>query len=436
MISAAPVAAATSTLVITAVLVRLAPAMGLLDLPDHRKQHEGAVPLVGGLAIGLAYVITSILLLPEPLMIPVVYAGILLLLIIGAIDDRIPLKPRARLIAQTAVTLVLVLFGGTQLTSFGDLFGFGEITLSATTGVLFTVFFIVSLINGFNMLDGLDGLAGGVGVIILSALCAVAVTLNITSFFAHMVILLGALISFLVVHNIQSPLRFRLVFLGDAGSMVLGFLLAWSAIKISEHPGGSVYPITFVWIFGLVVLDTISTVIRRMVQRRRPLSPGTDHLHHLLLQSGLSVRQTVWVMHSTSAIMAAAGVAGWAFGLAEFWLTISFIVLSAGYYAGVAAGWRRVALRASMTPLTSAAEQACAVSEKRRRSRHAVSEHSLYSEALRVGVGALGCSAEHRRGIEDGTINAHALHRGAVGSPDQHRAGSTTTDPTRHVLLQ
>lgn len=410
--------------------------MGLLDLPDHRKQHEGAVPLVGGLAIGLAYVITSIFLLPKSLMIPVVYAGILLLLTVGAIDDRIPLKPRARLIAQTAVTLVLVLFGSTQLTSFGDLFGYGEITLSTTTGVLFTVFFIVSLINGFNMLDGLDGLAGGVGVIILSALCAVAVTLDVASLFAHMAILLGALISFLAFHNIRSPLRFRLVFLGDAGSMVLGFMLAWSAIRISEHPSGSVYPITFVWIFGLVVLDTITTVIRRVVQGRRPLSPGTDHLHHLLMQSGLSVQQTVFMMHATSAIMAAVGVAGWVFGLAEFWLTISFFVLSVGYYAGVATGWRRVALRARMAPLTGAAGQARGLSEKRRRIRHAASAYSLYSDPIQERVGALGRSAEHCGSVEYGAIDADAFHRGAVGRSHEHRAGSTATDPTSHVLLQ
>lgn len=344
MFDAAPLAAA-STIVFTSVLARFAPALGLLDIPDERKRHEGNVPIVGGLAIGFAYLLASMLLLPEPLSRPVVDAGIVLLLCVGAIDDRVALRPRWRLLGQCAVALALVAFGGLQLTSFGDLFGYGEVSLSPVASVLFTLFFVVSLINGFNMLDGLDGLAGGVGAIMLIALCLAAVSVGATTSLVHIIIFLAGLLGFLVVHNIRSPLRRRLIFLGDAGSMVLGFVLAWSAIDFVQNPHGSIYPISIVWVFGIVVLDTVATVIRRALQRRRLLSPGRDHLHHLLLEFGMSQQKVVCLMYGATIAMSLVGLVGFKLGVQESWLTISFVGISAVYYAGVTVAWRRVAAR-------------------------------------------------------------------------------------------
>lgn len=364
MIDAAPVAAA-STIVLIGVLAKFAPALGLLDVPDERKQHEGTVPMVGGLAIGLAYLATSNLLLPHTIVKPVLDAGIALLLCVGALDDRMALRPRSRLLAQIVVALGLVVFGGLRLTSFGDLFGFGEVALSTTAGVLFTVFFVVSLINGFNMLDGLDGLAGGVGAIMLGALCIAVASVGAATPLAHIVIFLSALLGFLVIHNIRSPLRRRLVFLGDAGSMVLGFVLAWSAIRFAQHQQGSIYPISVVWIFGLVVLDTVATVARRVLHRRSPLASGRDHLHHLLLEFGLSPQRSVAVMYLATAVMAAVGLAGWALEIEESWLTASFVVLSLAYYAALSFGWRRIARRRWLPVLIASAEQSASHDRER-----------------------------------------------------------------------
>jgi UDP-GlcNAc:undecaprenyl-phosphate/decaprenyl-phosphate GlcNAc-1-phosphate transferase len=344
MLDAAPLAAA-STIVFTSILARYAPALGLLDIPDERKRHEGNVPIVGGLAIGFAYLLASMLLLPDSLSRPVVDAGIVLLLCVGAIDDRVALKPRWRLLGQCAVALALVAFGGLQLTSFGDLFGFGEVSLSPVASVLLTIFFVVSLINGFNMLDGLDGLAGGVGAIMLIALCLAAVSVGATASLVHTLIFLAGLLGFLVFHNIRSPLRRRLIFMGEAGSTVLGFVLAWSAIDFVENPQGSIYPISIVWVFGIVVLDTSATVIRRVLQRRRPLSPARDHLHHLMLEFGMSPQKVVCLIYGAAIAMSVVGLAGFKLGIQESWLTISFVAISAVYYAGVTAAWRRVAAR-------------------------------------------------------------------------------------------
>lgn len=332
---------------ITAVLIRVmsvvAPRIGLVDLPNQRKTHEGAVPLVGGIALCSAYLLVALLVLPEYSAFLPVAAGIGLLMIGGLLDDLFELSPQVRLLLQGLAALAAVAGAGLQLGSLGDLAGTGSVELSAAAGFLFAMFCVVSLVNGLNMLDGLDGLAGGISAIMFGGFLVAAASMGLASSAAHLVVFLSCLLAFLLLHNARSPLRRRLVFMGDAGSMVLGFLVACTAIYLAEQPGsGSMYPITAVWIAGLVVLDTIATVIRRALQRRSPLSPGRDHLHHLLLELGLNPTQVVVIMYAATAAMTVAGLAGWFLAVPEYVLTAAFVVISALYYAGVSLGWRRV----------------------------------------------------------------------------------------------
>lgn len=333
---------------ITALLIRLmsviAPRIGLVDLPSPRKIHEGAVPLVGGLALCSAYLMVALVMLPGNAIFLPVAAGICLLMAGGLLDDLLELRPRVRLGLQALAAFIMIAGAGIQLHSLGDLLGMGNIELSPVAGFLFTMFCAVSVINGLNMLDGLDGLAGGVGAIMLLGFVAAAAVMGLASNVAHLSVFLSCLLVFLLLHNARSPLRRRLVFMGDAGSMVLGFLIAFTAIHLAEQPGGdSMYPITAVWITGLVVLDTIATVVRRALQKRNPLSPGRDHLHHLLLELGLSSSRVVAILYLATATMTAVGLAAWFLEVPELVLTAAFVVISALYYAGVSYGWRMVA---------------------------------------------------------------------------------------------
>lgn len=323
----------------------LAPRVGLVDLPDERKRHVGAVPLVGGLAVGMAYLLVARTLLPWPDMLTGLGAAIFMLMIVGMFDDLYGLSPRVRLLAEIAAALLMIVVGDLQLTSLGNLTGAGDIALNATAGFLFTVFCVVSLVNGVNMLDGVDGLAGSVCATAFTGFLVAAALMGSWLAAAHLGVLIACLASFLLFHNMRTPWRRRLVFLGDAGSMVLGFALAWTAIALADRPQTSMYPITAVWILGLVVLDTIATVIRRLLSRRNPLSAGRDHLHHLLLEAGMPVAGVVGVMVGLSAAMAATGIISWRLGVPEWMLTAGFIALSAVYYSALSIGWRRVSLR-------------------------------------------------------------------------------------------
>ena len=323
----------------------VAPRVGLVDLPDQRKRHSGAVPLVGGIAVSLAYIAVAVTLLPTPERFSGLAIGIGMLMMVGLLDDLMELRPRVRLLTQTAAALLLVFVGGLQVTELGDLAGNGNIVLAPQVAFLFTVFCVVSLINGVNMLDGVDGLAGGLTATSLAGFLVVAALMGSAITAAHIGLMIACIAGFLLFHNLRTPLRRKLVFLGDAGSMVLGFTLAWTAIALANQPGEPAYPMSAVWILGLVVLDTIATVIRRLLAGRSPLSAGRDHLHHLLLDAGMSPQRVVLVMVSGAAVMAAIGVGGWYLRLPEAWLTGGFVGLSLIYYTALTLGWRRVERR-------------------------------------------------------------------------------------------
>lgn len=334
---------ALATLTFIRLLVPVAWGTGLLDWPNHRKLHTGGVPLVGGLGIACAYLLTVLLSSKVAMSWPFAL-GFLLLLIVGAADDRASLTVRARLCAQLLAAVLLVYVGGVQITSVGDLFGFGDLGLDPGVGLIFSLFCVVSLVNGVNMLDGLDGLAAGVGSIILGAFAVVAASTGADVVLGHAVVFVSCLLAFLLVYNFASPLRRRLVFLGDAGSMTLGYLLAWTGISIAApEGGGELYPISVVWIMGLVILDTVGTVVRRICRGQSPLRPGRDHLHHLLIGLGLSPRCAVVIAFGLAAAMAGIGVAGWKLEVPEALLTWGFFTWACCYYAVLAAVGRRIA---------------------------------------------------------------------------------------------
>lgn len=330
------------TLVLTALLVRFAPALGLLDIPNERKRHKGAVPVVGGLAIGLSYLAVQPLL-PPPCALPrMIVLAICTLLLVGVVDDRCGLTARVRLCAQ-AVAAVFMIADGTFVSTLGDLLGRGHLNLSPGVGFAFTLFCVMGVINGFNMLDGLDGLASGVGVVILGTFTAVGVASGGIAFPGRLGVFLGCLLGFLLLHNMPATWRRRLVFLGDGGSMMLGFIMAWSGISLVDRANDAIYPISVVWIMGTVVLDTVTTVLRRVVSGKNPVAGGRDHLHHLLLELGVRPTQVLILIVGATVVMAAIGIAGEELGVSESRLAALFAGTEICYYAIVTLAWRKVA---------------------------------------------------------------------------------------------
>jgi UDP-GlcNAc:undecaprenyl-phosphate/decaprenyl-phosphate GlcNAc-1-phosphate transferase len=265
------------------------------------------------------------------------------ILVTGLLDDLFELPVVLRFGLQIAAVLIVGLTGGTQLSSLGDLFGSGPVNLEAMA-IPFTAFAVVGIINALNMSDGLDGYAGGLALV---AAVLLAVAGADGGMLAVPVVAAGALGGFLAF-NFRHPLRHRAsVFMGDCGSMFLGFTLAWLAVSMSQPPQPSILPITAVWILGLPILDTVYVMLRRMAQGRSPFESGRDHFHYLLVDAGMRPGMAVCLLLGVSSLIGAMGVLGQFRGLGEATLCYGFLLL-AGAYVIVQIALERLTTRLSV----------------------------------------------------------------------------------------
>jgi UDP-GlcNAc:undecaprenyl-phosphate GlcNAc-1-phosphate transferase len=330
---------------ITSVLIlalrAIAPRFGLLDHPGGHKRHGEPTPVIGGIAMFLALALIDTAQRELGFGDSLIWA-LGLLVVLGVIDDRRSMHPLWKMAGQ-ALAALCVLFGdGLMLTGLGDLFGTGEVTLGLLA-VPFTVFAVVGIINAANMMDGLDGLAGAVGVVALGWFAAAAFLMGLAVEVDEILILKGLLIGFLLF-NMRLPWRRKAaVFMGDAGSMMLGFVLAWIAMVVSQRPGG-MPPIVAVWILALPILDALTVMIRRIRKGRNPLAPDREHLHHVLLLAGLSVEHTVVLLTVGSMLLGLAGISAWRAGVSEAVMFYGFMGMLGLYYLATARAWRLMKL--------------------------------------------------------------------------------------------
>lgn len=281
------VAACTSALAIV-VLRRFAVSLGLVDHPDQRKQHIGDVPLVGGLAIfmGVAAGAAGHGQFQEFEMVLLGTAAVLVML--GALDDRFDLSVRDRLLIQTIVILTVIASTGVYIHTLGTLFGH-KVTLG-WIGVPLTVIAVIGLVNAFNMMDGIDGLAGSLELVSIAAIILFADPTPLHGVIALLALLAAASLPYLVAN--QGFMGGK-IFLGDAGSMLIGYLLAWALIRMSQIPQTQLSPVNVLWCVALPVFDTFAVMYRRIRQGRSPFQPDRGHIHHILLGTGLGPRATL-----------------------------------------------------------------------------------------------------------------------------------------------
>lgn len=312
--------------VVLAALYPLAPMIGLMDHPgERRKIHRHAVPPIGGIAIFSGLVAGSLLSLPFTA--PHLYgmAGAFLLVLVGALDDRFGLGPRVRLVAQVVAALLLTLGCGVRLTSLGDLLGFGPIDLGVFS-VPFTVFAMVGVVNAVNMIDGIDGLAGGLILIALGTLLLLASEIGPIQIL--LLATIAALIPYLVCNLELFGVTGRKIFLGDAGSLLLGYILVWALVD-AAGPAGSIDPVTALWIIAIPLMDTLRVMGRRILQGVSPFSADAGHLHHFLSRVFHSTRKALIVMLATAILLTGVGVFGFLNQIGEtvmFYTALSIFV--------------------------------------------------------------------------------------------------------------
>ena len=314
--------------------------VGLVDIPAGRKDHQGEIPLIGGLAIFFAVMLAVFFQEPLRLSFISIFPSAALIVIIGVCDDKSNLTPGIRLLAQMASSLLAIYLGDLSITHLGDLFGRGPVSLGRWS-VSYTVFCMVGIMNAVNMLDGIDGLAGGVVLADLLLFGLVALLGGHGTQAALIFLVASSVIGF-TVFNMRTPWRPRAsVFMGDAGSMMLGFLLAWFAMALSAPTVDAIAPITTVWILGIPILDTVGIMLRRMLKGRSPFAPDREHLHHFFLRAGFSVTQTTLLIVSLSTALGLIGIGAWVCGIPDYVMTYSFIALSLVYLCGFLYAWRR-----------------------------------------------------------------------------------------------
>ena len=350
---AAATFAALVTLVTILTLRRLAPRFGLVDKPDERKRHRGRVPVVGGVSfflgtvVGLAYFSRL-----DSFSVCLLAAGSLIFLT-GLIDDIQGLSVGARLLVQAGATSMVIAASGIYIDGLGHLVD-GGLRLYGL-GIPVTIIAVVGLINAFNMLDGIDGLAASMALVsIFFVLIFASADWPMLGAALILQILAMALIPYLFA-NLGWPDGHK-IFMGDAGSTFIGFVLAWVLIYMSHRAVGRITPADVLWCVAIPVMDTVAVTSRRIRMHRSPFACDRRHLHHRLLDAGFTSRETLILIVSAGILM---GMAGYALRRVPEILSLgTFFLLGAGYV-----WWQPNLLkqlrqhRAASTPTSAAALQ-------------------------------------------------------------------------------
>ncbi|HKK16198.1 MAG TPA: MraY family glycosyltransferase [Gammaproteobacteria bacterium] len=279
----------------------LAMRFHIIDVPGERKVHENEVPLLGGLAFALAFILAALLFVELTPIHQALLAGLVIILITGLVDDIRHLNPYLKFAGEILASLVFLLAGGVAITSFGDLVGSGPLT-TGRYAIPVSVFCMVGVMNAINMMDGLDGLAGGVSLIGTLFLAWFAFVTGQSLHLGLLVALAGGLLGFLYFN--RYPAR---IFMGDTGSLVLGYLLSALCIAMVQPVGGQVLvlPVSMAIIMGLPIVDAMLLMSVRILHGKNPFKPDKTHLHDRLQRLGFNHPRTVHVIY---AMMATCGL--------------------------------------------------------------------------------------------------------------------------------
>lgn len=275
--------------------------VGALDAPDDRKVHTKPIPRMGGLAIYGAFVLAVLASMYVSREVMGLLVGGTVILIVGIIDDLKPLPARVKLLGQIIAAAVLVMFDIKieWLTN-----PFGEMIYVEYLAIPLTILWVVGLTNTVNLIDGLDGLAAGVSTIASVTILLVALQQNFWTVAVLTAALAGSALGFLQ-HNFN-PAK---IFMGDTGSMFLGYMLAAISILGTVKSAATIALIVPIVALGLPILDTAFAIIRRYMSGRPIFKPDKGHLHHRLLEMGLTQKQAVLLMYVMSGCLGLSAIA-------------------------------------------------------------------------------------------------------------------------------
>ncbi len=289
-------------------IITVAELKNLYDEPNSRGSHKHRIPTLGGLAV-FAGIIISILFWSasdEFQSLPYLMTAITILFFLGIKDDILVLSPVKKFIGQLIAASIVVLFADRRITSFHGVMGIFELDFAVS--ILLSIFTILVIINAYNLIDGIDGLAGGVGIIASLAFGVWFVTFNNLTFALLAFTVAGALLAFMRFN--YNPAR---IFMGDTGSLIVGFILSVLAIQLIETPNSMgeysfllrAKPAIAIAILIIPLYDTLRVIIVRARKRMSPFTPDRNHIHHTLLNMGLNHKQVSAVLYGVNILFIA-----------------------------------------------------------------------------------------------------------------------------------
>ncbi|WP_282249840.1 UDP-N-acetylglucosamine--undecaprenyl-phosphate N-acetylglucosaminephosphotransferase [Vibrio campbellii] len=323
------------------ILRKVAKRVGLVDKPNARKLHQGVVPLVGGISIYLTLLVGFIFFIPmnDNLALYLVCSAILIVL--GALDDYYDVSFKIRLAIQAGISLAMIHIGGHSLHDLGYLMGSETIALNEFAGTVITVIAVIGAINAFNMVDGIDGLLGGLASVTFTAL-GIVFAYSGNEYLATICLLIVTAMVPYILLNLGFPLgrRFK-IFMGDAGSMFIGFSVVWMLIRGTQEPETIAFkPVTALWLIAIPLMDMATIMIRRIRKGQSPFQPDREHLHHICQRLGLSPKVTLIAICSVAFAFAVAGIVSDLYEIKESIMLFTFLVVFICYFLTINYIWK------------------------------------------------------------------------------------------------
>ncbi len=300
-------------------LYSIASKIDLYDYPNKRKIHKSPTPLMGGLGMFAGLFVSSLAFIPISNLTGF-YIGVVLLVLIGFMDDLKGLGHRSKFLSQILAALFVIYLSNSRLLTFGDLIATGNIDLGILS-IPLTIFCIVGVINSINMIDGLDGLAGGIAFIAFITFAALSFINGQPELMLLSIALSGACLAFLKKNWHPASL-----YMGDAGSLLLGFSLAFLSIAITQKEGGIVRPVVPLLILSVPIVDTVTIMTRRALNGKNPFLADKFHLHHILLKYGMDKTTAVKFILTLTALFSFVAVAGTFYRVQDYYLFLICII--------------------------------------------------------------------------------------------------------------
>jgi UDP-GlcNAc:undecaprenyl-phosphate GlcNAc-1-phosphate transferase len=303
-------------ILLTPIVIKLAFKIGATDRPNHRKVHTNVMPRLGGLAIFASFIIGILIIHPNSSYHLPIVLGSIVILLTGMIDDIKEISPKVKLLGQIIAALIVVVMGDITVSFINLPFGLGTINFGIFS-IPITMLWIVGVTNAINLIDGLDGLAAGVSTIALFSIAGMAMVMGNAYVMVIALILAAGSLGFLVFNF--HPAK---IFMGDSGALFLGYMISVLSLLGFKNVTfiSLIIPII---ILGVPISDTFFAIVRRLVNKQPLSAPDKSHLHHCLMRSGFSHRQTVLLIYALAAVF---GLAAFIFSQSTVWGSVIVVI--------------------------------------------------------------------------------------------------------------